>query len=40
MKLFHPINTINLDMSGNNVKLRRAKELEIIKQQLEEEKKS
>ena len=39
MKLFHPINTVNLDMSGNNVKLRRAKEIEIIKRQLEEEKK-
>ena len=37
-QLHNPINTENLDITGKNVKLRRLKELESLKKQLEEEK--
>lgn len=37
-KLFTPINTENLDITGKSAKLRREKEIEMLKKQYEEEK--
>ena len=40
LKLFYPINTENLDITGKNAKVRREKEIEFFKQKMQEEKKA
>ena len=40
LKLFYPINTENLDITGKNAKVRREKEIEFLKQKMQEEKKA
>lgn len=37
-RMYHPINTENLDITGANAKIRRQQEIELLKKNLEEEK--